>query len=72
VSAPKWSVGMCRTSPGIYLDKEGTFHFDLAGLCEHFGVEPTEENQAIVERGATRAIRENLGAEFPIGKTSAH
>ena len=55
--APKWSVGMERVAPGVYVDAAKALHIDGDELCLVAGFQPTLEN---VERLA-EAARELFG-----------
>lgn len=60
--APKWSVGMRRIGPGIYVsDATRALHFDADELCLALGVPPTPENVKRAEAIAAQVVREHFG-----------
>ena len=45
-------------APGIWLDQDDYIHFSLPELCQHFAVEYTEENAAILEQELRKILAE--------------
>lgn len=58
MSAPKWSRGMQRIGPGMYVSGNGRdLHFDAAEFCRAAGMPPTERNQQLAQDLAEREFR---------------
>ena len=51
--------------PGVWEDHEGTLHFDIAALLQHFNVVDTPENRAGLEEALRATIKEKFPKEKP-------
>ena len=56
---------MSEYPPGVWEDHEGTLHFDIAALLQHFNVVDTPENRAGLEEELRATIKEKFPKENP-------
>jgi hypothetical protein len=56
---------MSEYPPGVWEDHEGTLHFDIAALLQHFNVVDTPENRAALEEELRATIKEKSPKEKP-------
>ena len=56
---------MSEYPPGVWEDNEGTLHFDIAALLQHFNVVDTPENRAGLEEELRATIKEKFPKEKP-------
>lgn len=61
MSAPKWSVGMRRLLPGVYVDSQKALHLDLRELCIANGYAPTQQNADMLERVMRSLVSKEFG-----------
>jgi hypothetical protein len=51
--------------PGVWVDEDGTLHFDLEAMVRGAGYEPTADNLRAVEEAA-RDMAAQVGAVFEV------
>jgi hypothetical protein len=56
---------MSEYPAGVWEDHEGTLHFDIAALLQHFNVVDTPENRAGLEEALRATIKEKFPKEKP-------